>query len=122
MDAHGMPVGFSVTAGTEADCLHLAELIEGLPAQFVLADKGYDTDACLAAVAALGAEAVIPPRRCRLEQRPYDEHLYKQRRLVENAFERIKRWRGLATRYCKRAKSFEAAVQVRCLALWLHIS
>ena len=46
----------------------------------------------------------------------------KQRRLVENAFEKIKRWRGLATRYCKRAKSFEAAVQVRCLALWLHIS
>ena len=117
-----MPVGFSVTAGTEADCLHLAGLIEGLPAQFVLADKGYDTEACLAAVAALGAEAVMPPRRCRLEQRPYDGHVYKQRRLVENAFERIKRWRGLAMRYCKRASSFVAAVQIRCLALWLHIS
>lgn len=117
-----MPVRFSVTAGAGADCLHLGELIEGVSAQFVLADKGYDTDACLAAVAALGAEAVIPPRRCRLEQRPYDKHIYRQRRPVENAFERIKRRRGLATRYCKRAKSFEVAVQVRCLALWLHIS
>ena len=117
-----MPVGFAVAAGAEADCLHLAELTEGLPAQFVLADRGHGTDACLAAVAALGAEAAIPPRRCRLEQRPCDGHLYKQRRLVENAFEKIKRWRGLATRYCKRASSFVAAVQIRCLALWLHIS
>ena len=30
-------------------------------------------------------------------------------------------WRGFATRYCKRAASFEAAVQIRCLTLWLHI-
>ena len=29
---------------------------------------------------------------------------------------------GLATRYCKRAASFEAAIQIRCLALWLQIS
>lgn len=116
-----MPVRFSVTAGTEADCRRLPELVEGFPARFVLADRGYDTEACLAAVAALGAEAVIPPRRCRLVQRPYDEHLYKLRHIVENTFERIKRWRGLATRYCKRASSFEAAVQIRCLTLWLHI-
>lgn len=97
-------------------------MIEGFPARFVLADRGYDTDACLGAVAALGAEAVIPPRRCRLVQRPYDGHLYKLRHLVENAFEKVKRWRGLATRYCKRASSFGAAFQIRCLALWLHIS
>lgn len=42
--------------------------------------------------------------------------------MMENAFERIKRWRGIATRYCKRASSFEAAVQIRCLTLWLQIS
>lgn len=30
-------------------------------------------------------------------------------------------WRGFATCYCKRAASFEAAVQIRCLTLWLHI-
>ena len=121
MDAHGMPVRFSVTAGTEADCRHLPELVAELPAEFVLADRAYDTDACLGAVAALGAEAVIPPKRNRVEQRPYDGHIYKLRHLVENAFEKVKRWRGLATRYCKRASSFEAAFQIRCLTLWLHI-
>lgn len=73
VDAHGMPVRFAVTAGTEADCLHLPALIEGLPARFILADRGYDTEVC--PVRALGAETLIPPRRCRLEQRPFDKHL-----------------------------------------------
>ncbi|CDG22423.1 transposase (fragment) [Xenorhabdus poinarii G6] len=37
---------------------------------------------------------------------------------VENAFLRLKRWRGIATRYTKKGTSFLAAVQIRCLALW----
>ena len=41
---------------------------------------------------------------------------------VENAFLHIKQWRGIATRYAKRLDSFLAAVQIRCLALWLQIS
>ena len=95
--------------------------MEGFRADFVLADRGYDSEACLEAARACGAEPVIPPRRNRLVQREFDRHIYKQRHLVENAFGKVKRWRGLATRYCKRAASFEAAVQIRCLTLWLHI-
>ena len=71
--------------------------------------------------AEMGAEPVIPPKSNRLVKRDFDRHIYKQRHMVENAFERIKRWRGLATRYCKRLSSFVAAVQIRCLSLWLHI-
>ncbi|MCE0483288.1 MAG: IS5/IS1182 family transposase, partial [Methylacidiphilales bacterium] len=41
---------------------------------------------------------------------------------VENAFLHLKRWRGIATRYAKRTASFLAAVQIRCIALWAHIS
>jgi hypothetical protein len=41
--------------------------------------------------------------------------------LVENAFLQLKRWRGIATWYAKRAESFLAAVQIRCLALWLNV-
>ena len=43
--------------------------------------------------------AVIPPRKNRTTQRPYDEDLYKLRHLVENAFLHLKRWRSIATRY-----------------------
>ena len=63
----------------------------------------------------------MPPKRSRVGQGPCDGHICKLRRLVENVFEKVKRWRGLATRYCKRASSFEAAFQIRCLTLWLYI-
>ena len=38
--------------------------------------------------------------------------------MVENAFLKLKQWRGIATRYTKRADSFLAAVQIRCIAIW----
>ncbi len=63
----------------------------------------------------------IPPKRNRKELRNYDEHLYKVRHLVENAFLHLKRWRGIATRYAKRTQSFLAAVQIRCIYLWAEI-
>ena len=69
-----------------------------------------------------GMNAVIPPKKNRKEQRPYDADLYKARHLVENAFLHLKRWRGIATRYAKNTASFLAAVHIRCLALWLNIS
>jgi hypothetical protein len=41
---------------------------------------------------------------------------------VENAIRDLKEWRGIATRYAKRADSFLAAVHIRCLIRWLRIS
>jgi len=67
-------------------------------------------------------EAVIPPRSNRKQPRDYDRHLYKLRHLVENAFLRIKEWRGIATRYAKRVSSYLAAVQLRCAIIWASIS
>jgi transposase len=87
-----------------------------------LADRGYDTNAILAQAARQGMIPVIPPRKRRIVQRDYDKYLYKLRHLVENAVLHLKRWRGIATRYAKRASSFLAATQIRCLALWLAIS
>ncbi|MDR1304613.1 MAG: IS5/IS1182 family transposase, partial [Verrucomicrobiales bacterium] len=57
----------------------------------------------------------------RTEQRAYDQYLYKLRHLVENAFLRLKGWRGIATRYAKRTASYLAAVQIRCIFLWTQI-
>jgi hypothetical protein len=68
-----------------------------------------------------GMEEVIPPRKNRKTPRSYDKYLYRYRHLVENAFLQLKRWRGIATRYAKRAESFLMAVQIRCLTLWLGI-
>jgi transposase len=87
-----------------------------------LADKGYDSNAILAKAEQQGMVAVIPPKKNRKIQRAYDKDLYTLRHLVENAFLHLKRWRGIATRYAKRADSFLAAVHIRCLVLWLNIS
>ena len=62
----------------------------------------------------------IPPRSNRKQPRSYDS--YPHRHLVKNAFLLLKQWRGIATRYAKNLSLFLAAVQIRCLALWLKIS
>jgi transposase len=96
-------------------------LIEGIAAEHLLADKGYDSDAIVEHAQRQGMHAQIPPRKNRKAPRSYDKHLYTLRHLVENAFLDLKRWRGIATRYAKRAHSFLAAVQIRCLVLWLGV-
>ncbi len=63
VDAFGLPVRVLVTQGTDADCTQAGRLIEGLSADSLLADKGYDTVAILAQAAALGRVAVIPRRK-----------------------------------------------------------
>lgn len=117
-----MPVRVLLTHGTAADCTQASKLIEGIDADHLIADKGYATDAILEQAAAQGMNAVIPPKKNRINQRPYDEDLYKLRHLIKNAFLILKRWRGIATRYAKNSTSFLAAVHIRCLALWLIIS
>jgi transposase len=117
-----MPVRALITQGTTADCTQASRLIEGLTAEALIADKGYDTDAILEQAKNQGMTPVIPPKKNRKIQREYDEELYKLRHLVENAFLHLKRWRGIATRYAKNTASFLAAVHIRCIALWANIS
>lgn len=122
VDAHGMPVRVLVTAGPVADCTQAGRLIEGLAAEHLIADRGYDSDAIVEQAVRQGMQAQIPPRKHRKEARAWDKYLYKLRHLVENAFRHLKEWRGIATRYAKRSDSFLAAVQIRCLMLWINIS
>ena len=117
-----MPVRVLVTAGPVADCTQAGKLIEGFAAEHLIADKGYDSDKIVAQAALQNMQVQIPPRQHRKEQRAYDEYLYKLRHLVENAIRHLKEWRGIATRYAKRAASFLAAVHIRCLMLWIRIS
>ncbi len=93
-----------------------------MEAQYLIADRAYDTNAILEQVRQQGMEAVIPSKKNRKEKRSHDEYLYKLRHLVENAILHLKGWRGIATRYAKNEASFLAAVHIRCLFLWLKIS
>ena len=96
VDSSGMPVRAIITEGTRADCKEAIHLIEGIDAQNLLADRGYDTSEIVAFALSAGINVVIPPKKNRKEQREYDRYLYKIRHLVENAFLWLKRWRGIA--------------------------
>ncbi len=116
-----MPVRLILTEGTTADCSQAISLIEGIPAEHLLADKAYDTNEIVAAALDRQMNPVIPPKSNRKEPRDYDQHLYKLRHLVENAFLHLKQWRAVATRYAKRSNSFLAICQIRALVLWTKL-
>jgi transposase len=79
-----------------------AALIEGLPAEVVMADTAYDADHLRQATAAKGALAVIPNNPSRALKHPLDKHLYAQRHLVECCFSKLKQFRRVATRFEKK--------------------
>jgi transposase len=107
-----------ITEGTTADCTQAERLIEGIEADNLLADRGYDVNAVLEMAEEAGMAVVIQQKKNRKIQRGYDKDLYRLRHLVENAFLVLKQWRGIATRYAKNTASFLAAVHIRCIAIW----
>ena len=116
-----MPVRLVLTGGTAADCSKALPLIEGIEAAYLLADKAYDTNEIISEARKLGMDPVIPPKRNRKEKREYDQALYKLRHLVENGFLEFKQWRGIATRYAKRAASYLAACELRAAMIWTKL-
>ena len=89
--------------------------------QALLADKAYDAqERVLDRLKNAGVQAVIPPKKNRKDQREYDEEMYKARHLIENFFAKLKQFRGIATRYDKRAKTFLGAVYLAAAVIWLN--
>ncbi len=96
-------------------------MIDGLSADYLLADRGYDSDEIIDFAEENGMITVVPPKKNRKEKRFYDKSLYKLRHLVENAFLNLKRWRAIATRYAKNTENFLAVVQIRSIFLWASV-
>ncbi len=75
-------------------------LLEDLaPGATLIADRAYDTNAIRDLAAERGVWANIPPRSIRKGSFAFSGWVYRQRNLVERFFNRIKQFRGLATRY-----------------------
>jgi IS5 family transposase len=69
-----MPLRVVVTEGACADCTQAGALTEGIDAQFLLADKGYGSDAIVEQAQRQGMQAVIAPRKNRKSPRSHDKH------------------------------------------------
>lgn len=91
-----------------------------MEAETAIADKGYDADHLCDRLAQTGADVVIPPKRNRKVQRPYDVQLYKERNLIERFFNKLKQFRRVATRYDKLLANFMGFVKLAAIAIWLR--
>ena len=105
-DALGNPVRFILTGGERNDITQIEGLLDGLTADHVLADKGYDGQRAMDAIAATGAKPVVPRRTTTATWRSFDATLYNDRNLIERFFSKIKHFRRIATRYDKLARNY----------------
>ena len=101
-----------LTAGQDHDLACAEPLLENTNPGAVIADKAYDADALIDKLIEQGATPVIPPKANRKHQRKCDFVLYCERNLIERFFNKIKHFRGIATRYDKLARNYLAAVQL----------
>lgn len=83
VDALGQALKFSLTPGQRHDITQASYLIEGFENSNVIADKGYDSKNFIEQIEKQQCTPVIPPRSNRKDPREYDQHLYKERHLVE---------------------------------------
>lgn len=95
-------------------------MLADLEPEAVIADKGYDTNAVIDAIAERGAEVVIPPKANRLDRREYDAVLYRERNAVERCVNRFKQFRRVATRYEKTARNILGMVLFVAITMWLR--
>ena len=120
-DAFGLPIDFLLTRGEVHDSIKAVELLQIVPkAEYVIADKGYDSEDIREEVKNRNAIPVIPKRsNSKQGNDDIDWQLYKHRHLVENIFARIKHFRAIATRYDKLARNYEGMLSLACSYLWL---
>ena len=121
VDALGNPLRLLLTAGQRHDSPQAAHLIEGYEPLALIADKGYDSDTLIESVTAKGIVAVIPSKKSRLVRaREYDQHLYRERHLIECFINKIKHYRRVFSRFDKLSKNYLGFLSFVSALVWLR--
>ena len=121
VDAEGRPIDIVLTPGQTHDSQPAPDLLEGMKqGAILLADKAYDSDTIREQLNTINAWANIPARTNRKKTFPFSKWLYRYRNLVERFFNKIKQFRGLATRYDKNPDNFLAAIKLVSLRIWIR--
>jgi transposase len=140
-DGKGRPLAILLTRGQRHDGICARPLLERIrvprigpgrprckPDQ-VVADKAYSSRGFRAYLRKRGIAHVIPEKtdqrrhrhnRGRRGGRPpgFDRETYRRRNMIERCYNRLKGFRGIATRYEKTATSYEAAVTLASFLPW----
>ena len=119
-DALGNALRFILTGGERNDITQAESLVNDLVADYVIADKGYDAEAFVLKLKARNSEAIIPSRSNHKVQRQIDEHLYKERHLIENQIGKLKHFRRVFSRFDKLAKNYLSFIYLASTVVWLR--
>jgi transposase len=118
-DAKGRLIAILLTGGEAHDCPVAERLFCRVRApQRLLGDRAYDSTELREELGDRGTKPVIPNRSSRKQLFSFNKRLYKLRWRVENAFNRLKDFRRIATRYDKLARNYLASVCLAAALVW----
>ena len=127
VEGRGKPVAFVLTPGQRHEASVFEELMtrgavkrpgSGRP-QRVCGDKGYSSRKIRSYLRRRGILYTIPRKSNERRNGPFDRVLYRTRNLVERAINRLKQFRGIATRYEKKAENYLAMLHIGSILLWI---
>lgn len=140
-DGKGRPLSIVITPGQRHDSTQLEPVLAGIRVprlggrgrprtrpERLIADKGYSYPRCRRLLRERQIPHTIPERRDQRARRAarrgrplaFDKTVYARRNVVERCINRLKQWRGLATRYEKRAVNYRAMVVIASIVIWLE--
>jgi transposase len=120
VDGSGRAVGFALAPGQANELPMAPVLLRFLTAValWIVADRGYSSQALRMLIWGLGSRPAIPTRRneASVACPPW---IYTNRNLVERFWSRVKEWRAVATRYEKTERSFMGVLCMAATMDWL---
>ena len=121
-DSHGNPLCFEITGGQVHDSQVAQALINQVSGEFLIADKGYDSEAIREYARSKNMIPIIPKRsNNKNPDKDFDLQLYRNRHVIENLFAKLKHYKSIAMRADKLARNFKAVVTFACTFLWLKL-
>ena len=119
VDANGLPIGLWLTEGQAHDGRSAEAMLDKLrPGDILLADRAYDSDKLRKILADCGAWADVKPTPNRTNIPAFSRFLYCYRNAMERFFNKIKHYRGVATRYDRDPENDLAAVKLASARIW----
>ncbi len=127
----------TLTAGQAADSPQFIPVLEQVRARgpagrprtrpdAVAGDKAYSSRGNRAYLRKRRIKAVIPEKRDQAANRKKKgrrggrpAELYKERNTIERLINKLKAWRGIATRYDKTPESYQAGLYLRASMIWI---
>ena len=120
-DVSGLPIRYDLSPGQAHDTTAAGAMLAALPPNsFLIADKAYDAKWILDLIEQHDAVPIIPDRKGVKTRHPFSKPLYRRRNRIERAFNKLKQFHCIATRYEKLAANFLAMIKIATDRIWLH--